>query len=187
MWWYLEVIRFRGGHMGGVPTMGLVPLWEEKDTRTLSLSTMLRIQQGAGPLQTRKRVLTNHYSACTLILDFIDSGTVKNVYCPSYPVNDILVCQPKVTKTPLLHFFCPSQNIKNHTERSVTGQWGCFLLAWYLISRSLGGQIVRLSVELYKLLERVKVSPLALNIKQIITIISPNRWSFLSAWNSSLS
>lgn len=97
--------------------MGLVPLWEEKETRALSLSTMLRIEQGGGPLQTRKRVLTSHYSVCTLTLDFIDSRTMKNVYCPSHPVNDILLYHPKVTKTPLLHVFCPSQNIKNHTEK----------------------------------------------------------------------
>lgn len=52
--------------------MGLVALWEEKETRVLSLSTMLKKKQGSGPPQTRKRDLTRHYSACILILDFID-------------------------------------------------------------------------------------------------------------------
>lgn len=33
-----EEIRFRWGHRGGAPTMGLAPLWEEEETPELSPS-----------------------------------------------------------------------------------------------------------------------------------------------------
>ena len=88
------------------------------------------------------------------------------------------------TKTPL---FFPSWNTKGRTEKVRRGEMTVSCLLRVL---SQGPQVAtsnfRLPAELYWPLELVKVSHLTLNIKQIITISSPNRWPFLSAWSLAL-
>lgn len=69
------------GHEGEAHDLykGLVPSFKKKkeDTRVLCLFH-LRTQQEGEPLCTRKRALNKQHTGPTMILNFPDSGAVRN-------------------------------------------------------------------------------------------------------------
>lgn len=89
------VIRFRRGHEGGAPTMGLVPLWEE--TSELPLSAQWGCSKKAIILKLGRQPSRGAESSSTLILDFPVYRTVSNKCLlfnspPSCPYQSVVSC-----------------------------------------------------------------------------------------------
>ena len=74
------------------PHVGISPLIEKNRHWGLLYLCQVRINQGCGHMQARKKTRSpGTEKASTLIVDFSVSKTVRNKCCLSHPVYDILL------------------------------------------------------------------------------------------------
>lgn len=96
-----EVIRFRWGHEGGPPVMGVVPLEEEEDRTKIFLSTGWAHSEGVAIYKPGRRSSSEPSHAGTMVSDFRLLELWEIIVCCLSLSKSMVFCynkQPKLTK-----------------------------------------------------------------------------------------